>query len=149
MPALRDRQDKPFIIESIFAEEAERLGLAPALDPEALQCLLAHDWPGNIRELRNALRFAVALAGHRGVTVDDLPPEVQGCFPVGPCHAPGPSSIAIGNAVDPADLDASRLLQALKASRWSITSTARELKVCRATIYRQMKRHGITQPHLL
>ena len=157
LPALRERQDKTFLIQTLFAEEAERLGLAVVLGDEALQCLMAHDWPGNIRELRNALRFAVALGGDRCVAVGDLPPEVQRRPLQHLLQRPHPPTAHEANALAcvsgevalPANLDAARLLQALKAHRWSITSTARALEVCRATVYRQMKRHGITQPHLL
>ena len=149
LPALRDRQDKQFLIKTLFSEEAERLGVAVLLGDEALQCLLAHDWPGNIRELRSALRFAVALGGDRSVSVADLPPEVQ--RRPAPTLRPSPQApdFQAAEHAGVVDLDAARLLQALRANRWSITSTARELDVCRATIYRQMKRHRITQPHLL
>ena len=149
LPALRDRRDKQFLIETLFAEEAERLGLAVTLGAEALQCLLAHDWPGNIRELRNALRFAVALGGDRSVSVEALPPEVRSRQPERQRLSAPAAETAVQESATPADPDAARLLQVLKASRWSIASAARELKVCRATIYRQMKRHRITQPHLL
>lgn len=149
LPALRDRQDKQFLVESLFAEEAGRLGLAMVLGDDAMHCLLSHDWPGNIRELRNALRYAVALGGPGRVCAADLPASVRERGPSAARaqqHSLLTSPQATGQAVD---LDAARLLGALKASRWNITAAAQELAVCRATVYRQMKRHGITQPHLL
>lgn len=153
LPALRDRQDKRYLIESLFAEEAGRQGLALQLDNDALQCLLAHDWPGNLRELRSALRFAVSLAATPTVQVADLPASVRAAGP-GQRRGPGrpPSTLPVqpaepGNAWS--EGEAAQLLQALKAHRWNITSAARALAVCRATVYRQMKRHGITPPHLL
>ena len=149
LPALRDRQDKQFLVEALFAEEAERLGLAAVLGDDALQCLLAHDWPGNIRELRNALRFALALGGDRCVSAANLPRSVRQRTPALAQPVQTEPVRIDHDAADAVDLDAARLLQALKANRWNITATADELDVCRATVYRQMKRHRITQPHLL
>ncbi|KQP21049.1 sigma-54-dependent Fis family transcriptional regulator [Pseudorhodoferax sp. Leaf265] len=154
LPPLRARADRQFLIEKLFAEEAQTLGLHPTLHADALRSLLAHDWPGNVRELRNALRFALAQAGDRPVGVADLPPEVSSA----PARrqaasaAPAPTAREAWPAAEAEeaaqDIGAARLLDALKAHRWNIASTARTLQRCRATIYRQMKRYGITQPHL-
>ncbi|WP_211234953.1 helix-turn-helix domain-containing protein [Azohydromonas australica] len=46
-------------------------------------------------------------------------------------------------------LDAGRLLHALRRHKWNVTATAQELEICRATVYRQMKRYGITAPNRL
>ena len=156
LPPLRARKDQAFLVRKLFAEEACTLGLNASLDPEALRSLLAHDWPGNIRELRNALRFALAQAGDRPVMVADLPPEVTGAPAPQPAERSDTAPVQQGlraPAADAAhaadDAGATRLLQALKANQWNIASTARTLQRCRATIYRQMERYGITQPHLL
>ncbi len=152
LPPLRDRDDRQYLIETLAREEAQRLGFEPQLSAPALQLLLDYAWPGNIRELRNALRFALALSGDEAVMPADLPAEIS--TPRGvPAHAsPRPAS-AIDSVVPlavepPTDSEAAHLLQALKKNKWSITSAAQELGVCRATIYRQMKRYAITPPHL-
>ena len=153
LPPLRARADRQFLIAKLFAEEAQTLGLHATLDPQALRSLLAHDWPGNIRELRNALRFALAQAGDRPVSVEDLPLEVSSAparrQPVSAETAPAQVERHVAADAEETDIGATRLLDALKAHRWNIASTARALQRCRATIYRQMKRYGITQPHLL
>jgi transcriptional regulator of acetoin/glycerol metabolism len=60
------------------------------------------------------------------------------------------AGIDIGRGSDTGgSADAIRLVQALRANKWSITATAQQLGLCRATIYRQMKRHDITPPHLM
>ena len=57
---------------------AQRTGkLVTHLDPEAVEALVAYDWPGNIRELENVLERAVVLADGPAVTLDDLPPELR------------------------------------------------------------------------
>jgi sigma-54 dependent transcriptional regulator, acetoin dehydrogenase operon transcriptional activator AcoR len=145
LPALRERRDIGYLIQTIFDEEAGRVGLATQLDREALALMAGHHWPGNIRELRNALRYALALAGDRPVSPDDLPVEVvRGSRPSAAFEALDATYAALD-----LDVDADRLLQVLRKCKWSITSTAQELDVCRATVYRQMKRYRITPPNQL
>jgi transcriptional regulator of acetoin/glycerol metabolism len=144
LPPLCERRDIGWLIETIFDEEAVRLGVSTQLTPEALQLLTAHSWPGNIRELRNALRFALALAGDRPVSPLELPGEIG---------AGGGAAASSATPLDAAyaglDVDADRLLRVLRKHKWSITATANELNICRATVYRQMKRYRITPPNQL
>ncbi len=63
LPPLRDRpEDLPLLAEHFLAEHAARLGLHCSLSVEAIEVLLEHDWPGNLRELRNLLE-RVSLDG--------------------------------------------------------------------------------------
>ncbi|MDZ5460047.1 sigma-54-dependent Fis family transcriptional regulator [Azohydromonas lata] len=170
LPPLRERRDVRYLVETVFAEEAQRLHFAGAsLTDAALRLLLAHRWPGNVRELRNALRYALALAGGQPVTPAELPAEIaQGAAqalpvpaaPVAPVGLPVPfgATAALpapaGEAAPQADAladdaHARELLQVLRRHKWSITASAQALNVCRATIYRQMKRYGITPPNQL
>jgi len=182
LPPLREREDKSYLIHRVFDEEAGRLGIRARLLPQSMTLLLAHPWPGNLRELRNALRFALAVAGERAVTPDDLPPEIRTprlprSAASGPWQALPVSMVDMASASRSADhestagsgaptadeaginvsrggdtggsADAIRLAQALRANKWSITATAAQLGLCRATIYRQMKRHDITPPNLM
>jgi transcriptional regulator of acetoin/glycerol metabolism len=161
LPPLRERRDVRYLVETVFAEEAQRLNLRHAsLSDAALQRLLAHRWPGNVRELRNALRYALALAGEQPVTPAELPAEIaQGAAPALPMLPTVPLSppLAVPALSAPAQDDtggaddetAQQLLQVLRRHKWSITASAQELRVCRATIYRQMKRYGITPPNQL
>ena len=151
LPPLREREDKLFLIETIFDEEARAQGLAQAqLGAEAVAALLRHRWPGNVRELRNALRFAVALSGEAPVTLDDLPGEVREAEAAAGASAP-PMRRSAEPPTESEDLSGAGqpLLQALRRHKWCVTSAAQELGICRATVYRQMKRHGITPPNLL
>ena len=70
LPPLRERQDKRELIHSMLAAEG---GAAATLSPQAEQLLLAHAWPGNIRQLRHVLRTATALADGRPITAEHLP----------------------------------------------------------------------------
>ncbi|MGJ7612888.1 MULTISPECIES: sigma-54-dependent Fis family transcriptional regulator [unclassified Variovorax] len=140
LPPLRARSDRRYLIEGMFHEEAAAMASSARLSEEAMGPLLAHDWPGNLRELRNVLRLALALCTGGSVGVDDLQlpaGDATGSMP--PPHKPMVEDVA----------NAARLLELLKRHRWHVSRAADELGVCRATLYRHMKRNGIAPPQRL
>ncbi|HEX8201343.1 MAG TPA: sigma 54-interacting transcriptional regulator, partial [Isosphaeraceae bacterium] len=78
-PALRERKEDIFELAVHFlGHHARRAGKAVShLDDEAIEALVAYDWPGNIRELENVIERAVVLADGPALTRDDLPVEVR------------------------------------------------------------------------
>jgi transcriptional regulator with GAF, ATPase, and Fis domain len=78
-PALRERREDIFELAVYFLNlHAHRTGkLVTHLDPEAVEALVAYDWPGNIRELENVIERAVVLADGPAVTVSDLSIELR------------------------------------------------------------------------
>jgi len=81
LPPLRDRRDDiPLLVQHFTTKfTADRPGNEPVLFSQgAIRQLMAYDWPGNVRQLENAVERAVALSGGRALLdVGDLPPEVQ------------------------------------------------------------------------
>jgi len=77
-PALRDRREDILELAGHFLTlHAERTGkLLTHLEPEVVELLMAHDWPGNIRELENVIERAVVLSDGPTVSTQDLPPEM-------------------------------------------------------------------------
>jgi transcriptional regulator of acetoin/glycerol metabolism len=110
------------------------------LSEAATERLLAHDWPGNLRELRNVLRRALALCAGDRVEVDELQLPARA--------ADAPHGVA-SQAAPGAAPDAAQLVELLKRHRWHVAKAAAELGVCRATVYRHMKRHAIVPPSRL
>jgi two-component system, NtrC family, response regulator PilR len=80
LPALRDRrEDIPLIAEHFLAKYSEQMAKPiRGISHEAMELLMAHDWPGNIRELENVLERAVALEGTPAILPDSLPPNLRG-----------------------------------------------------------------------
>ena len=76
---MRDRREDVFELAVYFLDvHSARTGkVLTHIDPEAVEALLAYDWPGNIRELENVVERAVVLADGPSLTVGDLPPEVR------------------------------------------------------------------------
>jgi transcriptional regulator of acetoin/glycerol metabolism len=139
LPPLRARSDRRYLIEGMFNEEAAAMGSAARLSAEAMQQLLAHDWPGNLRELRNVLRLALALCTDGAVGAEDLQ------LPVRASHIASTRVSDVPFDVGD-DTSAAGLIDLLKRHRWHVARAADELGVSRATVYRHMKRHGIAPP---
>lgn len=151
LPSLRSRADKPYLIEKILHEEAAQLGLKGNISVSAMDRLLQFAWPGNVRQLRNVLRYALALSDDGQITTRDLPPEILGADKSGP---PG-EQVSVDYRWETVDRsagpemppEARTLLGSLKRNKWNVTLASEELDICRATVYRQMKKFRIIPPN--
>jgi DNA-binding NtrC family response regulator len=77
LPPLRERRDDIPVLVKHFLEKFAP-GAAMQVSQGAMRALMAYQWPGNVRQLENAIERAVALsAGRREIAVGDLPAEVQ------------------------------------------------------------------------
>ncbi len=123
LPPLRERGDLPTMVRRFLGERD--------IMPAAMDALCRHRWPGNLRELRNALDYAASMAGDAAIDVADLPPLA--------------SQPAVA---DPRRQEAgdTGLVDLLRAHRWNISAVARQLGVARMTVYRRMQRAGIVAP---
>lgn len=167
LPTLRERDDKPELIARMLCDEWPGLRPDQALDrvaPDALSCLLMHAWPGNLRQLRAALRYACAVMSGHMLCVNDLPPELVTSAHVESTRCDAPmdmrarevSYAAASTSCAPAverhaqtprhDSERERILQALAQHRWNISAAARTLGFCRASLYRKLKQLSI--PHV-
>jgi DNA-binding NtrC family response regulator len=80
LPPLRDRrEDIPLLVQHFFQRLAADTGRgAMTVSQEAMRRLMAYRWPGNVRQLENAVERALAFSqGRSHIDVQDLPPEVQ------------------------------------------------------------------------
>jgi transcriptional regulator of acetoin/glycerol metabolism len=117
--------------------------------------LRLHPWPGNLRELKNVVDYAVAMAaGAHTIRAADLPDQLlqatlthasnrSDCPDTSPPTAPEPAG-PCGPGGLPAE--AQLLLQYLRAAGWNVTAVAHQLGVARMTVYRRMRRWGIREP---
>jgi DNA-binding NtrC family response regulator len=80
IPPLRERpEDIPVLLQHFLARASSEAGKQlAAIDPEAMACLLRYSWPGNIRELHNAVEHALILCRNNLIVPADLPPRVTG-----------------------------------------------------------------------
>jgi transcriptional regulator of acetoin/glycerol metabolism len=167
LPALCERTDKERLIQHALAAETGN-GRPAAIERDALQSLLAYPWPGNIRELRNVIRTALAICEGGVVRAMDLPREIRDGSreerrdPMsGPAASPswsarGPVALPAGISDPPDDpqhpaprltrlqaAERAALLRAMEELHGNMSRVAEELGVSRNTLYRKIKRHGI------
>jgi len=136
LPPLRERTDIRRLIEYSLSEELE--GGTARIDEPALRALERYGWPGNIRQLRNVLRTALALCEGDLITLAELPEDIARGGGGG-AEEDAPAEVL--NPLEQAERQA--LLAELERQRWNVTVVARLLKTSRNTIYRKMKRLGI------
>ncbi|HLJ45388.1 MAG TPA: sigma 54-interacting transcriptional regulator [Bryobacteraceae bacterium] len=147
VPPLRDRaQDilplAKFFIETYNVKFKRQIdGLSP--DAEAL--LLAHDWPGNIRELRNAIERAMILEETSYITPSSLPIAVRSAeATVMPAIASnGTEEAASNDGMSLADQERRLLVQALAKTNGNQTQAARILRITRDTLRYKMKKFNL------
>jgi sigma-54 dependent transcriptional regulator, acetoin dehydrogenase operon transcriptional activator AcoR len=147
LPLLKDRGDKAELIRTLLEEENPEAAIEIADD--AFRKLLDYAWPGNIRQLRNALRTASALCRDGIIRMSNLPQEIldTDTRPPPPTsmagneHAAPPPPSAPSAALREAECAA--LLRELERMRWNISRTAQTLGISRNTLYRKIHKHGI------
>ena len=136
VPSLRDRpEDILPLARVLLTESALRLKRPiTGLSPRAADQLLRYDWPGNVRELENAMERAVALARVSRTELDDLPEEVRQAIAV-------PSISGTVKTLN--DVEKEYILAAMDHNDGNQTSTARQLGIGSATLYRKLKKYGV------
>jgi transcriptional regulator of acetoin/glycerol metabolism len=144
MPPLRERRDLPWLAGKLLRDAGHRQRLAP----EVVDWFAAYPWPGNLREAKNVLDYAAAMAPLDGVIgLADLPDgfaeAISGLAPPG--ASIGPADPMAAPSTLPAE--AQLLLQYLRAARWNVAAVAHQMGVARMTIYRRMKRWGLHEPN--
>ncbi|WP_322009131.1 sigma-54-dependent Fis family transcriptional regulator [Paraburkholderia sp. J12] len=143
LPPLRERRDIGALIDTVFAEEAQAAGRPLVLDGALAARLAAGPWPGNLRQLRNALRYACAICDTVRVEARHLPGDLTAQLPRA---ARGMDGAAATQADDPA-VERERIVAALRAHRWRPNAAAAALGMSRATLYRRIAKLGIVPPH--
>jgi transcriptional regulator of acetoin/glycerol metabolism len=148
LPLLRDRSDKADLVRTLLHEENAGQESIEIAD-DAFRKLLDYSWPGNIRQLRNALRTASALCRDGIIRLSNLPQEI---LHTDATRATAPASAAAnaesaGAANLPSaalrDAECAALLRELERMHWNISRTAQALGISRNTLYRKIHKHNI------
>lgn len=145
LPPLRARHEDILPLATIFlARFGKEMGrTALRLSREAKQVLLNHPYPGNVRELKNAMERAAALCRESELTTDDLPPEFSGPHRH---QQPGLLSLSLGQtSALAAQLDQreTELIElALKSSGNRRGDAAKLLGISRKTLWKKLKQHA-------
>lgn len=158
-PLSRRKDDITLLIQHFISIHAEKTGKnILGFTPEAMRIMVAYPWPGNIRELRNAVEYAFVLARGKSIRPEHLPeklwnspPEKDRTIPgeaVGPVGSenavPEPAPAQKGLSLSKHAAQKQALLDALARADGNQTRAAKLLGVSRITVWKRMKKHGIT-----
>ncbi len=135
LPPLADRrEDIPLLVDHFVARFNASMGKGvKGLSREAMGVIMQHRFPGNVRELENAIEHAFVLCRGEVIEPQHLPPEIVQKV----------RSSAIGRKGVLEEAEASAIRQALEKADGNRELAAKELGIHRTTLWRKMKRLGI------
>jgi DNA-binding NtrC family response regulator len=156
LPPLRRRQDDiALLVDHFFKMAQTNVGgsKVSGISDEAMEVLVAHHWPGNIRELKNAIDRAYSFADSDTIEVKDLPEYFQGG---GPSISLGsPSAPAASAAIDDSlpfkeakeqwieNFEKDYLVRILKKNDLNISQAAKEAGIDRKSVQRLLKKYDL------
>ncbi len=132
VPPLRERrEDIPLLID-FFIGEFCRLHGKPisGIRDQALRRLIDYNWPGNVRELRNTIFYAATLTPFPHIGPDDLPQLESSVHP---------------EATSIEDSERRLIADSIQRNNSNIKKTAEELHISRNTLYRKLKKYGLSK----
>ena len=151
IPPLRERrEDIPLLADHFIAKFNERLKKQiVAISPEAVEQLVAYNWPGNIRELENLMERTILFCEGPEIRVSDLPPEIVGAAAPAATTEEGPRPAA-GSLKEAVRAETERverelIQRALDATGGNVTQAARKLKISRKSLQTKMKELGLRE----
>ena len=142
LPPLRKRkEDIPLLSDHFIARFNRLQGKAVmGVSPDVLALLMAHDYPGNVRELENILERAFVLCGAGRIERAHLPPELTGQPAVS--HAPSVDTMAAQAHA----IETQAIRKALERHGFNRLAAARALGLHKSTLFRKIKALGIELP---
>lgn len=135
LPPLRERDDDIIDLAKHFILQLNGLmgRNITSISPDAAAALRTYHWPGNIRELRNAIERVMILEEGDSLELENLPPNIQGDILPGEGHD-GPMTLE--------ELERDYIMRTLDANGGNISQTAKTLGISRHTIMRKLEKWG-------
>lgn len=135
LPKLVERkEDIPLLVDHFidrFNSEKDRD--IRGVTAEAMAALLGHAWPGNIRELENAVEHAFVISRSALIDLHDLPEHLL----------PARDAVRTSARLSLKEIEKQAIISALERNNWRRMATARELKIDKNTLRRKIQRLGI------
>lgn len=144
IPSLRERREDIPLIAEYFIRKYSKENNKPVkgVAVQAMDQLLAHSWPGNIRELQNCLESCVVRTRGEIINAEDLPPSIFG-------RGIDENKIImdIGSSIE--EIEQEAILKTLNAVNGSKTQAARILKIGLKTLYRKLEKYNSSRSEQL
>jgi len=137
LPSLAQRrEDIPRLVDRFLRQFNAKMGKSVAtISDEAMALLLAHDYPGNVRELENAIEHALVLCREHTIEARHLPAALRHARDRG--HDVRPNGLPLQSA------EARTIQETLERCDGNRSEAARELGLHRTTLWRKMRRYGL------
>jgi two-component system response regulator AtoC len=140
-PLRRRKEDIPALVDFFVTKHAEELERPkPYFSTNAMRKLLDYHWPGNIRQLENAVRNIVAL-GDEGLVLGDL--ELLGRDQCSPARVPERFSLKEAGRAASQQAERELILKALQRTRWNRKRAAQELRISYKALLYKLKQIGM------
>jgi len=137
-PLRRRKEDIPLLAKQFIARfNLLQKKAVPGIGAETLSLLMAHDWPGNIRELENAIERAFILCNEGEISIGHLPEELR-------AHGTAGRDCDVRSAHE--IIDAQAIHASLERNAFNRLAAASELGIHKTTLFRRMKKLGIALP---
>ena len=135
LPPLRQRKEDILPLAQHFIEQyARQIGCpAPVMSSESKNLFLSYPWPGNVREMMNAVEHALIVCESE-ITNHDLPIDMLS----------GDTSTVADDSLDLKSVEHNHIIKVLRHTHGNKTETARLLKIGLTTLYRKIEEYGIT-----
>ena len=145
LPPLRDRSSDVRALVNRFLEKANASHgtSVGSVSPEAMDLLVRHGWPGNVRQLESVVERAVLLCEGNVVTPADLPSEVR--LNTAPAARPYGFDIP-AEGIDIEEFERQLIVQAMEKSGWVIAKAARLLGLTYRTLQYRLEKFGLKKP---
>jgi len=142
LPPLRDRKDDIPLLVSHFIEDfsVAKKKKVRGISADAMRFLMNYSWPGNIRELRNAVEHAFVTVSGDSIRLSDFPRGLQSPIPASGVPA---TSAAPTPRRDEEDPERRRLEEALKKAGGHRGKAAKLLGCSRVTLWKRLRRYGM------
>jgi PAS domain S-box-containing protein len=141
IPPLRERKDDiPILTKYICNKIGRRINKNNIeIDKKVLEVLCEYNWPGNIRELENALESAIILSKNNKITIEVIPENIK------PFKSNDLDIKEDREANSLIDIEKEVIFKVLKEVKGNITKASRVLGIDRSTLYRKIKRFKISK----
>ena len=138
LPRVRERQGDVSLLMRHF------LGPGWEIETAAADAMERYTWPGNVRQLINAIERAKILSDSETIRLKDLPKEV-----ITPTSAAGPDGAAVDNTDDLAAIQRGKVVEVLRREQGNKSKAARALRIDRRKLYRLLEKYAIGDSELV
>jgi transcriptional regulator with PAS, ATPase and Fis domain len=135
VPPLRERKsDIPLLVKYYLDKRRIRRNREIHVSKETMALLVNHDWPGNIRELFNAIEYALTISNKDSIEIEDLPINIIRHQRIG----------ASNEWMNLKEVEKEHIAKVLSAQGGNLQRTAKILNISRPTLYKKLRRYRIT-----